>query len=145
LVGENTRDDCGVHVDDTGCRPGSRVDDDSIRRHLYRRVAYCRGLRGPDGAHYGAAFQYGGNPENNIRCSPPPGPPGPLTIANGVARYSGRGNWPEGSVNAQGVLVIHVPYGNRLDAQIDGRGTVTGRITGAWICSYHMVWQKEGK
>jgi hypothetical protein len=48
-------------------------------------------------------------------------------------------------VNAQGVLVIHVPYGNRLDAQIDGRGTVTGRITGAWICSYHMVWQKEGK
>jgi hypothetical protein len=49
----------------------------------------------------------------------------------------------EGSVNAQDVLVLHTPNGQRLDAQIDGRGTVTGRFTGS--CSYHLVWQKEGK
>ena len=88
----------------------------------------------------------GGNPENDIRCSPRPGPPGPLTIANGVARFSGSANWSEGSVNAQGVLVMRRPDGGTLDAQIDGRGTMTGRMTGGpWGCWYHMVWQKEGK
>ena len=80
------------------------------------------------------------------RCVPN-GQPGPLTIASGVARYPTfrAGTW-EGSVNAQGVLVIHGPYGNRIDAQIDGRGTVTGRFTGFRPdCSYQMVWQKEGR
>jgi hypothetical protein len=72
--------------------------------------------------------------------------PGPLTIAGDVARYNGSTLVPatcDGSVNAQGVLVMHCPYGTRFDAQIDGRGTVTGRFTG--YCSYQMVWQKEGK
>jgi hypothetical protein len=72
---------------------------------------------------------------------------GLLTIAGGVPRYNGstlyQTTW-EGSVNAQGVLVMHAPRGGQLEAQIDGRGTVTGRITGGG-CSYHMVWQKEGK
>jgi hypothetical protein len=74
----------------------------------------------------------------------PNGRPGPLTIAGGVARYSSirAGTW-EGSVNAQGVLVIPGRNGERIDAQIDGRGTVTGRLTG--FCSYQLVWQKEGK
>lgn len=72
------------------------------------------------------------------------GQPGPLTIAGGVARYPTFrvGTW-EGSVNAQGVLVTHGRTGERIDAQIDGRGTVTGRFTGS--CSYQMVWQKEAK
>ena len=49
----------------------------------------------------------------------------------------------EGPVNAQGVLVLRTPgWSNRIDAQIDGRGTVTARFTG--FCSYQMVWQKEG-
>jgi hypothetical protein len=69
------------------------------------------------------------------------GQPGPLTIAGGVVRYAG--GTAEGSVNAQGVLVLRTPNGQRLDAQIDGRGTVTGRFTGS--CNYHLVWQKEGK
>jgi hypothetical protein len=46
-------------------------------------------------------------------------------------------------VNAQGVLVLRAPFGARIDAQIDGRDTVTGRLTSG--CSYQMVWQKEGK
>jgi hypothetical protein len=77
----------------------------------------------------------------------PNGQPGPLTIAGGVPRYNGstlyQTTW-EGSVNAQGVLVMHAPLGGRLEAQINGRGTVTGRLTGG-NCSFHMVWQKEGK
>jgi hypothetical protein len=72
------------------------------------------------------------------------GQPGPLTIAGGVVRwpapYAGTA---EGSVNAQGLLVLHTPYGSRIDVQIDGRGTVTGRFIGT--CSYQLVWQKEGK
>jgi hypothetical protein len=74
----------------------------------------------------------------------PNGPPGPLTIAGGVARYTTvrAGTW-EGSVNAEGVLVIPGPHSERIDAEINGRGTVAGRYTGH--CSYQMVWQKEGK
>jgi hypothetical protein len=82
--------------------------------------------------------------------------PGPLTITGGVARYNGLRpgrvlSTCDGSVNAQGVLVMHCPYGARLDAQIDGRGTVTGRTTFFVFvrrdryCSYRMVWQKEDK
>jgi hypothetical protein len=77
----------------------------------------------------------------------PNGQPGLLTIAGGVPRYNGstlyQTTW-EGSMNAQGVLVMHAPLGGRLEAQIDGRGTITGRIIGG-PCSYHMVWQKEVK
>jgi hypothetical protein len=74
----------------------------------------------------------------------PDGQPGLLTIAGGVARFSTlRGGTWEGSVNAQGVLVIPGRDGERVNARIDGRGTVTGRYTGD--CSYQMVWQKEGK
>jgi hypothetical protein len=76
----------------------------------------------------------------------PNGQSGTLTIAGGVARYNGSNirqvAW-EGSVNAQGVLVMRSPGGSRIAAQIDGSGTVTGRLTGE--CSYHMVWQKEGQ
>jgi hypothetical protein len=76
----------------------------------------------------------------------PNGQPGALTIAGGVARYNGSNIRPvtwEGSVNAQGVLVMHDSQSNRIEAQIDGRGTIRGRSTGG--CSYQMVWQKEGK
>jgi hypothetical protein len=66
------------------------------------------------------------------------------STASGVARYnSSRPATYEGSVNAQSVLVLRAPFGARIDAQIDGRGTVTGRLTSG--CSYQMVWQKEGK
>ena len=87
-----------------------------------------------------------GRPGYSTRGCAPDGQPGPLMIAGGVARYTGStlrpGTW-EGSVNAQGVLVMHTSLGSRLDAQIGGRGTVTGRFTG--VCSYQLVWQKEGK
>jgi hypothetical protein len=98
-------------------------------------------------SHAGPTAARGSAGGGTQSCTPN-GQPGPLTIANGVARYNGsamaRINWSEGSVNAQGMLVMLYPEGGgRLDAQIDGRGTMTGRITGGG-CSYHMVWQKQG-
>jgi hypothetical protein len=79
---------------------------------------------------------------NSYHCDRLNGQTGPLLIVGGVPRFKGLTTF-EGSVNAQGVLVMRNPDGERLDAQIDGRGTITGRITGG--CSYRMVWQKEGK
>jgi hypothetical protein len=102
-----------------------------------------------DGTYVGVSRTLEGNmsaTSSTPRGCVPNGPPGPLTIAGGVPRYNGstlrRGTF-EGSVNGQGVLVMHTPLGERLEAQIDGRGTVRGRFTGS--CSYQMVWQKEGK
>jgi len=81
---------------------------------------------------------------NEARFCPPNGQPGPLTIAGGAARWlSHTGRTFEGSVNARGALVMHGPYGNRIDAQLDSRGTVTGRMSS--FCSYQLVWRKEGK
>jgi hypothetical protein len=80
---------------------------------------------------------------DEAQCRALNGQPGPLTIAGGVVRWQGRVSSFEGSVNAQGVLVLHDPSGYRIDAQLDSRGTVTGRLTG--VCSYQIVWQKEGK
>jgi hypothetical protein len=81
--------------------------------------------------------------ESRSRGCVPNGQPGPLTIAGGVVRWQGRVSSFEGSVNAQGVLVLHDPYGNRIDAQLDSRGTVTGRLTAP--CDYQIVWQKDGR
>jgi hypothetical protein len=66
--------------------------------------------------------------------------PAPLTIANGTARWGK--SIADGSVSPQGALVMHVRNGARFDGQIDGRGTVTGRLSGT--CSYQLVWQKKG-
>ena len=100
-----------------------------------------------DGTYVGVSRTLEGNmsgPNTRTGGCLPSGQPGPLTIAGGVARFPTFrvGTW-EGSVNAQGVLAMHGRYGERIDAQIDGRGTATGRSTGN--CSYQMVWQKEGK
>ena len=88
----------------------------------------------------------GGNP-NATRVCAKNGQPGPLTVAGGVVRWPGTvptaGGTAEGSVNAQGVVVMHGPLGMRFDGKIDGRGTVTGRLTS--YCGYQLVWQKEGK
>jgi hypothetical protein len=103
-----------------------------------------------DGTYVGVSRTFEGNIYGDVRiqtrgCTPG-GQPGPLTIAGGVARYNGstvnRITY-EGSVNAQGVLVMHSPRSARIDAQIDAHGTVTGRATGD--CNYQLVWQKEGK
>jgi hypothetical protein len=103
----------------------------------------------PDPAGRGERVGVAGDLLGKAQCTPN-GQPGLLTIAGGVPRYNGstlyQTTW-EGSVNAQGVLVMQAPRGGQLEAQIDGRGTVTGRINtfGHVRCSYQIIWQKEGK
>jgi hypothetical protein len=66
--------------------------------------------------------------------------PAPLTIVNGTARWGK--SIADGSVSPQGVLVMHLRNGVRFDGQIDGRGTVTGRLSGN--CSYQGGLAEEG-
>jgi hypothetical protein len=75
-------------------------------------------------------------------CLPNGGGAPALTIVNGNVRTRWGGP-AEGSVNAQGVRIVRNQKGNRFDGQIDDKGNITGRWTGS--CSYHMVWQKDGK
>ena len=49
----------------------------------------------------------------------------------------------EGSVNAQGALVMHLRNGIKFEGRIDGAGRAAGRLTGG--CSYQFVWQKRGR
>ena len=79
---------------------------------------------------------------HSTRQCPPNGRPAPLTIVNGNAKTAWGGT-AEGSVNSQGVLVMHAPNGATIEGQIDGQGAVAGRLTSA--CSYQMVWRKKGK
>jgi hypothetical protein len=58
-------------------------------------------------------------------------------------RAHSAGGSAEGSVTPQGALALHAPNGARIEGQIDGHGTVTGRLTSA--CSYQVVWQKKTK
>jgi hypothetical protein len=77
--------------------------------------------------------------------------PGPLTIAQGQARYTtASGNRLEGTVGPQGELEMRVmevggsrPMELRTSAeQIDATGTVRARQVGG-ACSYDFVWQKQ--
>ena len=73
----------------------------------------------------------------------PDGKPAPLTISNGAARAGAADNPMEGSVTAQGGLVMHLRNGVKFEGRIDGSGRASGRLTGG--CSYQLVWQKRGR
>ena len=108
---------------DAGRRPGSRIEDDGLRRnvrwlsHTFEESPTAEPAR--TWTHY--CLQYG--------------PPAVLTIVNGIAR-SGE---LEGSVNQQGFVLMR-NFRGRFDGRIDSQGTVRGRVTGG--CSYQLVWQK---
>lgn len=80
---------------------------------------------------------------------------GPLTIANGQARYSGFGRITkegfEGTVRPQGELIMRLAapasqssLGVEIITRgiIDGNGTIRARQMGR-ACNYDLVWQKE--
>jgi hypothetical protein len=72
-----------------------------------------------DGTYVGVSYK--GSSYSGIvpsKCASA-GVPAPLTIINGVARSSKRGNL-EGTVSAEGRLVTHRPNGDRVEGQIDG-------------------------
>jgi hypothetical protein len=84
-----------------------------------------------DGTCAGGSRALEGTMLNQTTRCPPLAQPGPLTIVGGMAptalgntSYVGEGT-AEGSVTPQGVLVLRTAFGERIDAQIDGRGIVT--------------------
>jgi hypothetical protein len=98
-----------------------------------------------DGSYDGVSRQVEATGMMNYKrtgCTPD-GKPGPLTIANGAARAGAADNPMQGSVNAQGALVMHLQNGIKFEGRIDGTGRATGRLTGG--CSYQFVWQKRGR
>src|SRR4051795_4934984 len=74
-------------------------------------------------------------------CPAPNGTPAPLRIVNGVARAGSQEIPMEGSVTAQGVLVMQNSRGARFEGQIDGQGRAGGRLM--FGCSYLFVWQRQ--
>src|SRR3954451_25391987 len=74
-------------------------------------------------------------------CPLPDGVPAPLRIVNGVARTGPAENPLEGSVTAQGVLVMNASRGARFEGQIDGQGRAIGRLM--FVCSYQLTWQRQ--
>ena len=98
-----------------------------------------------DGTYEGVSRQVEATGMMNYKrttCTPD-GKPAPLTIANGAARAGAADDPMEGSVNAQGALVMHLRNGVKFEGRIDGTGRATGRLTAS--CAYQLVWQKRGR
>jgi hypothetical protein len=95
-----------------------------------------------DGKYAGVSRDVSKNPSaHRANNCPQSGVPGPLTIANGVARWGGGASW-EGTVSPSGVIVMRAPNGGRFDGQIDAKGAITGQI-GGWGCTGTFVWRKQ--
>jgi hypothetical protein len=95
-----------------------------------------------DGKYAGVSRDVSKTPSaHRANNCPQSGVPGPLTIANGVARWGGGASW-EGTVSPSGVIVMRAPNGGRFDGQIDAQGAITGQI-GGWGCTGTFVWRKQ--
>ena len=104
--------------------------------------AGAQGATAFDGTYAGVTSELHGRPAN-CRIPTPDSVPAALTIANGMARTSALDGM-EGSVNAQGVIVMHTPDRMRFDGQIDAQGNVRGQLT-RMTCYISIVWQKRGR
>ena len=72
----------------------------------------------------------------------PRGVPDTLTITNGVVGIPG--DYWQGTVSPQGIVVMRNPKLSRVDAQIDPQGTIRGQYGGP-ACIYTYVWQKGSR
>jgi hypothetical protein len=67
--------------------------------------------------------------------------PDPLMITSGAV-HSAKDRWT-GTVGPEGNVTLRNRRGMRVDAQIDGRGTIKGRYQGP-ACFVDYVWHKRG-
>ena len=67
-------------------------------------------------------------------------PPSPLVVANGTVR-SLNSRW-QGTISPQGWIVLHDQEMRRMDARVDGQGTIRGQISGIF-CSMRFVWRRQ--
>ena len=81
-----------------------------------------------DGEYRGVSMHVSKAVSHQRQC-PQGGVPPPLTIKNGVVKPPA-GKGLTGTVSPQGALEIQNPYSMRVHAQIDHKGTVTGRFSG---------------
>jgi hypothetical protein len=75
-----------------------------------------------------------------VNC-PPVQTPAPLTVANGTAQSQGGGSF-QGTVGADGAVVLHDKGNNRYQGTIDGTGLL--KVGGGTPrCNFEFVWQKR--
>jgi hypothetical protein len=108
----------------------------------YPALAQAQTATAFDGTYRGVSRQLEGAAFGGTAraCPLQNGPPTPLRIVNGVARAGSNENPMEGSVTAQGVLMMRNARGVRFDGQIDSQGRASGRLM--YGCSYQLVWQR---
>jgi hypothetical protein len=99
-----------------------------------------------DGTYAGVANTATGG---TTACTPFAAVPQPLTIRNGVARFTGgfagHGEVPfEGSVSPQGELRLKDNLADLLLGRVDASGRATGSVNiGSVNCVLTAVWQKQ--
>ena len=81
-------------------------------------------------------------PGSENRYCREPGVPSPLTIRNGLIQSTGGDDRWQGTVDSQGGVVLRDSEGQRVDAQIDPSGTITGFYPGP-TCKTTFVWRKQ--
>jgi hypothetical protein len=78
---------------------------------------------------------------HRTRACTPDGIPATLIIASGAARTTEAESPMQGSITSQGVLVMRADRGGLFQGQIDGRGSVSGRLNAD--CAYLYIWQRQ--
>jgi hypothetical protein len=82
-----------------------------------------------DGWYRGVSREVSGSGSNEHHCNPVAVVPAiPLTITNGVVGIPGE--WWQGTVSPQGIVVMGNPKLSRVEAQIDRQGTIRGQYSG---------------
>ena len=81
-------------------------------------------------------------PGSENRYCREPGIPSPLMIRNGVIQSTGGDDRWQGTVDSQGGVVLRDSEGQRVDAQIDPSGTITGFYPGP-TCKTTFVWRRQ--
>jgi len=79
-------------------------------------------------------------------CNPINPIPGPLTIQDGKAHFTGGGFFVafEGDVSAQGDFTMWNVFAYKLTGKIDSSGRASGRINlGDSSCALTAVWQRQ--
>jgi len=95
-----------------------------------------------DGTYAGVSRDVSKYVTGRSQC-PPGGVPAPLTITNGAVTPGADGGW-QGTVSPQGALVLRNQHASRIDAQIDGQGTIKGQFSGT-NCVITFVWRKQSR
>jgi hypothetical protein len=94
-----------------------------------------------DGTYVGGSGTLTGSMGGRATGCPPTTALAPLVISGGRAQSQWSKQPMEGTVSAQGLVIMHSAATGKLTAQIDGQGGVTGSYSGG--CYYNVSWHKR--